>query len=476
MQPRRRYWRAVLFELLLVGMALLSQRPLLIAGAVAIGAFLVTVQYDFGLTVNRTEGTLTLTQTLTRRQAAVGETVRATLTAEQTAPTPNSVTVELQPPPGVRIPDIAEMTLSLAPARREAATTTPVELAVGGTHEFGRPVVTVADAHGWLTETASWGEPTTVLAQPRLAGTVHVGRGGEELAVGFGTHEGGQLGSGIEPAELREYESGEDAGRIDWKATARLNEPYVQEFESETDHRIALVFDHRASMGTGVGSQTKLVYVREMALAVVQQARESNDPVGLYTVGDSGLTAAHQPSATTRHYEQLRLLLGNLDVTDGDETDTPAGQTPRETPTEGTRLDGEESLFTKTVESFLQTSETYVERVQDTPLFRTIQSRVYGQQIDRAVLFTDDTNRSELLEATKLAQQGGTQVLVFLTPSVLFEAGLLSDLDEAYDRYLDFESFRRQLEQIDNVTAFEVGPRDRVATLVESRQERRSTA
>jgi hypothetical protein len=67
-------------------------------------------------------------------------------------------------------------------------------------------------------------------------------------------------------------------------------------------------------------------------------------------------------------------------------------------------------------------------------------------------------------------------VLVFLTPTVLFAPGELADLEHAYARYREFEIFRRDLARLERVSAFEVGPGDRLDTILSTgRQRRRST-
>jgi hypothetical protein len=61
---------------------------------------------------------------------------------------------------------------------------------------------------------------------------------------------------------------------------------------------------------------------------------------------------------------------------------------------------------------------------------------------------------------------------VFLTPQVLFDAGELADLEAAYRQYRAFEEFRTELERFGSVVAYEVGPGDRLATLLSSTHAR----
>jgi len=117
-------------------------------------------------------------------------------------------------------------------------------------------------------------------------------------------------------------------------------------------------------------------------------------------------------------------------------------------------------------------------RIDRDPLVRaTRAARNRARKPTRTVLFTDDTHRSEVREAVRAAATDGGRVLVFLTPSVLFDP---LDLDgdglvEAYDRLVEFESFRRTLDRMDDVDAYELGPGDRIETVMSAAQRRRQT-
>ena len=91
------------------------------------------------------------------------------------------------------------------------------------------------------------------------------------------------------------------------------------------------------------------------------------------------------------------------------------------------------------------------------------------------IFVTDDSNRAELTEAVRLARRGDDAVLVFLTPSVLFEPRALTDLEAAYDRYVEFEEYRRSLARLDRVQAYEIAPGDRLGRILAHRRQQRRT-
>jgi uncharacterized protein (DUF58 family) len=87
-------------------------------------------------------------------------------------------------------------------------------------------------------------------------------------------------GRGMEFAEVREYQIGDDVRAIDWNVTARMGRPYLKLFEEERELTVMILADISASMDTGSGSETK----REMAAAVAAilavSAVRNSDKVG----------------------------------------------------------------------------------------------------------------------------------------------------------------------------------------------------
>lgn len=472
MRPTRRYWTTAGFALVLAVGAVGFQRPVLLVGSAGLGAWLLARQVLFVRAATRLDEALTVEQAVTPERVATDEDVHVTLSATLETAVPLAVRVTAEPPIQATGSTAADRTLTLFPGEREATTTFTVSVPVAGTVEFDPPTVTFRDPAGYVQETLARGSTPTLPVEPRAPRTLHIGAGGDEIAAAFGEHRAGRLGPGLDPVELRQYVPGDAANRIDWKATARLNHPYVREYEAETDRTTVLLVDHRAVMQQGPAGETKLDYAREVALAFLNSARELDDPLGCYTVGDEGLTGRIRPEASANQYATIRRHLLALAPTAA--ADTPAaGQPPVRTPaaarTAASRLAGDTSPFATTLQPYFAEAATYVQRIETKPLFgtaRTALTRLRGSLW--TVVLTDDTNRAELRETVKLARRGDDNVLVFLTPRVLFEPGGLADLDAAYDRYLDFEQYRLSLVRLDRVAAFEVGPGDRLGALLDA--------
>ena len=58
-------------------------------------------------------------------------------------------------------------------------------------------------------------------------------------------------GRGMEFAEVREYEPGDEIRSIDWNVTARLGRPFVKRFTEERELTVILMADVSASVISG---------------------------------------------------------------------------------------------------------------------------------------------------------------------------------------------------------------------------------
>ncbi len=73
-------------------------------------------------------------------------------------------------------------------------------------------------------------------------------------------------GDGFDFYELRPYTFGEDVRRIDWKRSAKMNEPYVKLFHEEKELQIIIVPLLCGSLGFGVKRLKQSVVVEAVAL------------------------------------------------------------------------------------------------------------------------------------------------------------------------------------------------------------------
>lgn len=92
-------------------------------------------------------------------------------------------------------------------------------------------------------------------------------------------------GQGMEFAEVRAYEVGDDYRTIDWNVSARLASPYVKTFTEERELTLLLVVDQSGStrFGTPVSKASLAV---EVAAVLALAAARHNDRVGALLFAD----------------------------------------------------------------------------------------------------------------------------------------------------------------------------------------------
>ena len=93
-------------------------------------------------------------------------------------------------------------------------------------------------------------------------------------------------GRGMEFAEVREYQIGDDIRNIDWNVTARFSHPYIKVFEEERELTVMLIIDLSGSLSFGTINKTKQQIAAELSAILAFSALKNNDKVGLILFTD----------------------------------------------------------------------------------------------------------------------------------------------------------------------------------------------
>ena len=93
-------------------------------------------------------------------------------------------------------------------------------------------------------------------------------------------------GRGMEFAEVREYQVGDDIRNIDWNVTARSEHPYVKVFDEERELTVMLMVDVSSSGNFGTANQMKGEVAAELSAVLAFSAIKNNDKVGLMIFSD----------------------------------------------------------------------------------------------------------------------------------------------------------------------------------------------
>jgi len=91
---------------------------------------------------------------------------------------------------------------------------------------------------------------------------------------------------GMEFAEVREYQIGDDIRNIDWNVSARMGHPYVKVFDEERELTVMLLVDVSSSGNFGTTNQMKGEIAAELCAVLAFSAIKNNDKVGLMIFSD----------------------------------------------------------------------------------------------------------------------------------------------------------------------------------------------
>ncbi len=143
-----------------------------------------------------------------------------------------------------------------------------------------------------MTRTLSLGTPTPERPGPGplpsallRALQIEVGRRLEGLLAG--DFRSSRYGDGLELAQLRPYEAGDDVRLIEWNVTARTGVPHVRVNLAERVLVTWLLLDTSPSMQFGTADRRKADVAAGAALALGHVATRRGNRLGLVTFGDS---------------------------------------------------------------------------------------------------------------------------------------------------------------------------------------------
>lgn len=124
-------------------------------------------------------------------------------------------------------------------------------------------------------------------------------------------------GQGVEFADVRPYEPGDDVRAIDWNVTARTRTPHIKRFVEERQLTLNLLVDVSASGKFGSGTRTLRRLAAEAAAVLTLAAASNGDRVGVLLFSDR--LERHVPPRIGRTHTLriIREIMGADPVGDG---------------------------------------------------------------------------------------------------------------------------------------------------------------
>lgn len=145
---------------------------------------------------------------------------------------------------------------------------------------------------------------------------------------GIGAHASRARGSGLEFAQYRAYEPGDELRQIDWKLHARSDRFFVREAERESPLALWIVLDASASMAQGDAARsgwTRLDAAKALAACLAELALREGDRFGWIILRDDDVRLV-APASGLR--QRTRLLVDLSGLTGGGGFPAPARLAP----------------------------------------------------------------------------------------------------------------------------------------------------
>jgi uncharacterized protein (DUF58 family) len=483
MEFTHRYWAVAGLGLFLAFEAVILDEPLLLGGTTGVAAWLLTQQYLFVRDSLQTVDGLSVSRSFERTTVSKGSEIEITLDAALSTEAAVQLDISEEPPVAASRSNHDDYQIRVPIGKRTVTGTYSVTMNLAGRYAFPQPTAEISDRIGLFRTTTKVGTQRDITVETKGPEDLSVSIGGKRVADTLGEHKTGQQGTGIDPEEIREYVPGDSLRKIEWKATARLNRPHIREFESQVTLQTAVLMDLRPTMATGDDGETKLDYARQVALSLLDYSHSRSEPFGLYTIDETGVTTALPPSMSREQYETVRSKLQEVEIPTPPRSSRSSKSVERRSPIEANRvanrLRSDGSQFDSRLQPFFSQSHSYIPQTETNPLYEAAHTEL-TRLPEKAVtiILTDDTDRNEVRETVKLMRQRNRPVLVFLTPTILFVENTMMNVEDAYERYLEFESFRKDIARLNGVQAFEVGPGDVLDRMVSAanRDERTTGA
>jgi uncharacterized protein (DUF58 family) len=117
-------------------------------------------------------------------------------------------------------------------------------------------------------------------------------------------------GQGLNFEEVREYREGDDIRNMDWKVTARINEPHLKVYREERERSVVLCVDKGPHMHFGTRGTFKFLQATRAAALIGWAANGHGDRVGGILFGDADTGPQHY--RPTKDRRALWRLLNDL--------------------------------------------------------------------------------------------------------------------------------------------------------------------
>ncbi len=118
-------------------------------------------------------------------------------------------------------------------------------------------------------------------------------------------------GRGMEFAEVRSYQPGDDIRSIDWRVTARTGKPHTKLFHEERERPTLVALDYRRPMFFATRGQFKAVKASQLAALIAWHTLRQGDRLGAFLFSEARHTELRPQSGKRAVLSLLRTMVND---------------------------------------------------------------------------------------------------------------------------------------------------------------------
>lgn len=218
---------------------------------------------------------------LERDRASAGQDVAVEVSIRNVGPGLPMAEIEDLLPPEFRVTQGAHRAIVSLPRGATVVLSYAITARVKGAFDVGPLRIRSHDPLGLSFESTSSGESARLVVAPPMEDVRGVRIAPQRTRLSFGQVLSRTVGLGTEFFGVREYTPGDETRRVNWKASARLDRLFTNEYEGERTSDAVIVLDARTAseVGPAEGSTTELGV--RAALGIASALLGSGNRVGI---------------------------------------------------------------------------------------------------------------------------------------------------------------------------------------------------
>ena len=229
---------------------------------------------------------LTVTRALSRDRISVGLDAKVTLHVVNGGSALALLECLDTLPPELSVARGSNHTILSLDAGESADLTYTVRPTLKGEYTLGPFRARSLDPLGLGVEDVVVPTTTSIIVAPGIESLARAPLGPRRTRPWFGHVASRHIGAGSEFWGIREYVSGDDVRRINWKASARFDGLYSNEYQGERSGDVVILLDARAESAIGTPTANAVEVGVRAALGVAEHVLESKNRVGLIVQRD----------------------------------------------------------------------------------------------------------------------------------------------------------------------------------------------